>query len=275
MLQAHRLASSIGKSEIDNIADRREQCDRRRRGQLFGQVGQPTRRTGLDHCALNLDALGFLTARVALFWTARLWSAIPFQTLVCRPSESHEYFLVILEKKAGMFTRIHTDACSISDRDLRNRSLFDYELSALPSFRRGQTLNSQIYGTTQQGLEMDFELEGKLFGLGRVAGDCNGYDALVQANLQASTDPTPQICIGHELQPAYTRGVRSWRHFDTYQNGRSRVLDYAFVSPPLEHVGIGEYSVNRYSDTVQNAKDSLAAENKQLLKKFYGKQGPC
>lgn len=172
-----------------------------------------------------------------------------------------------------MFTRINTDACSISDRDLRNRAIYDYELSNIPYYRRGQSVNAQVFGAQTQGLEQDYNLESQLQGLYRVENDCSLYGAGVQANLLASAPPQQTVCIGNALAPAYTRGVKSWRHYDTYQSGRARVIDYAFVSPPVEFVGIGEYSVNRVSDTRQNTKDALAADNKQLLKKYWGGGG--
>jgi len=172
-----------------------------------------------------------------------------------------------------MFTRINTDACSISDRDLRNRAIYDRELSNIPYYRRGQAINAQVFGAQTQGLEMNYGLESQLFGLGRVANDCANYGAVVQANLQASTDPTQTVCIGNALAPAYTRGVKSWRNQDIYMSSRAKEIDWHFYSPPVEFVGVGEYSVNRYSDTVQTTKDALAAENKQLLKRFWGGGG--
>lgn len=172
-----------------------------------------------------------------------------------------------------MFTRTNTDACSISDRDLRNRAIYDYGLSSMPNYRRGQTINAQVFGAQTSGLEQDYNLESQLQGLGRVANDCFGYAAGVQANLQASAPPQHTVCIGNALAPAYTRGVKSWRDQDIYSSGRAKPIDWHFYTPPAPHAPIAEYSVNRYSDTVQNTKDALAADNKQLLKRFWGGGG--
>lgn len=169
-----------------------------------------------------------------------------------------------------MFTRTNTDACSISDRDIRNREIYDWNLDNIPAYRRGAELNSQIYASTTGGVEKDFNLESQLQGLFRVANDCNLYGAGVQANLQASAPPEKAICIGNALAPEYTKTTRVARNTDIYMSSRAKPLDWHFYTPAVPFVSYGTYSVNRWSDTVQNTKDQISAQNKQLIKQYWG-----
>ena len=164
-----------------------------------------------------------------------------------------------------MLTRVHNDACSVSDEDLRNAAIYERQLNNIPFYRRGYALNSQIYPTQTNGLEMDVDLESKLRGVYSVNNSCNLYGAGVQADIQQNAPQLQQVCISNALTPAWTRMTRVARQIDIHQSSRAKPGEWHFYPVPVPEPNDRVFQINRTTATQRITKDQLEAQNRQLL----------
>lgn len=169
-------------------------------------------------------------------------------------------------------TRIQDDLCTVSDRDRRNESIYDYKLSNIPDYRRGYQLSNQQYIQNQRSLEMDIDLESQLQGLERVNNECNMYGAGVQQRILDNAPKMQAICMGNSLAPTYSRQTKVWRHTDTFQSQRAKPMDWHFFSQPVNVFNFGQFQYNRWTDTRALSMDQSTLENRLMLLRRGSKQ---